>query len=239
MKTIKSLLWFAALMALCGTASAEPVSTAFAAVSAWASAASIPTILSAVGSAVSIVGALSGGQKQADNYNAAAYSQNEQAQIAAQSSDNTAAQLDQQAGQQRAAGQRRAQEQRRQAAIAESNVRARVGGGSTDASILGLTGNIAGEGEYNALTNMYEAEESALGQEAQAGTARSQSKLYRMQGDAALQRGAASADAAVSASRFNAASTIFSAGSTLFSKYGGGGVGNSEYNAIGRLERDR
>lgn len=228
MKRLKAFLIFAGLMALCGSASAEPISAAVAAVGSWWTAASIPTILATAASALSVVSTLSNGANQRDNFNADAAERNRQAQVAAGESDATAAQLAAQAGQQRAAGQRRAQEQRRQAAIAGSNIQARTGGGSTDASILGLTGNIAGEGEYNALTNIYEAEESALGSEGQAGTARRQGDMYRAGGQAALARGAAAGEAAVSVSRMNAASTIFSSGSSLYSKYGGGGVGAAD-----------
>jgi hypothetical protein len=219
MKNLKTFLWFASLMTVCTAASAEPVTMAMA----WA-AANIPTVLSVAGAAMSAISTIQQGKDNRDLASADAAERNRQSQVAASESDATAAQLDVQAGQQRAAGQRRAQEQRRQAAIASSNVQARTGGGSTDASILGLTGNIAGEGEYNALTNIYEAEESALGAEGQAGTARRQASAYRAGGEAALVRGRAAGDAAVSSSRIGAASTIFSAGSTLYSKYGGGGV---------------
>lgn len=239
MKKLKALLWFSGLMTLCGSASADPVTigAALSTAASWA-AANIPTILSAVGAVASLAGSRSQGQAQEQAAIQTGQAQNAQAQVAAASEDAKAAQYDEQAeqydelaGQQRAAGQRRAQEQRRQAAIASSNVLARTGGGSLDPSILGLTGNIAGEGEYNALTNMYEAEETARGSEssggvsrAQAGNSRSQAQLYRMQGDAALQRGATTGAAVNTAAKFNAASTIFSAGATLFSKYGGGGV---------------
>ena len=237
MKKLKAFLLFTGLMALCSSANAEPFSLAISTAATWA-AANIPTILSVVGTVASLAGARSQGQVQEQAAIQTGQAQNAQAQVAAESEDAKAAQYDdqadqydEQAGQQRAAGQRRAQEQRRQAAIAASNLLARTGGGSLDPSILGLTGNIAGEGEYNALTNMYEAEESARGSEgsagvsrAQADTTRTQAKLYRMQGDAALQRGATTGAAANTAAKFNAASTIFSAGSTLFSKYGGGGV---------------
>lgn len=239
MKKLKQFLWFVGLFALCGSASAEPVSAAFAAFGSWMASASIPTILATVGSAITVVSSLSQGRSSQQAIDMSGQAQNQQSQLAAQSADSTAAQLEQEAGQQRAAGQRRSLEQRRQAAIAASDIQARTGGGSTDASIMGLTGNIAGEGEYNALTNIYEAEETARGYEGKANTSRTQGQLYRMQGGAALQRSAAASEAAGAASDFKAASTIFSAGSSLYSKFGNGGPSamSTDYNEIGRLER--
>lgn len=228
MKKLKLFLWFAGLLTLCGSASAEPVSAAFAAFGSWVASASIPTILAAAASTVSIISTLSSGKQQQQNYAATGQAQNEQSLVAADAAENTADQLDAQAGQQRAAGQRRAQEQRRRSALAASNLQARAGGGGLDPSILGLTGDIAGEGEYNALTNLYEAEETARGAEGQAGTQRTQAQLYRMQGAASMQRAAASGEAASTASKYNTASSIFSAGSTLFSKFGNGGPGAAD-----------
>jgi hypothetical protein len=229
MKHLKTLLWFIGLMTVCGVASAEPVTAAWAAFSSWASAASIPTILSAVGTGISVVGALSAGNSAAAN----GQSQNAQAEYAAQQSEYQADQLDQAAGQRRATAQRQGMEQRRRAAIAESNLQARAGGGSTDPSILGLTGNIAGEGEYNALAAMFEGEESARGSEMQATSARGQAGQYRASGQAALAR----ADVAQSASRINAVGTIFNGASSLYSKFGNGGPSASTGDGMGQGDR--
>lgn len=185
-------LVFLGLLALCGSAHAGP----FAAVVPY-----IPTILQVGGTLLGVAGAASSGS--------AAYSQ---AMGAASQADYQAAQLTQQAGQTRASAQRTAMDQRRQADIAVSNLRAATGGGSSDASILGLTGKIAGEGEYNALTAMYEGEEQAVGDETRARTARGQASMYRAAAEE--KRGAGS---------LGGLSGVLSTGTTLFSKFGAGG----------------
>lgn len=185
-------LVFLGLLALCGSAHAGP----FAAVVPY-----IPTILQVGGSLMGAAGAVSAG--------GAAYSQ---AMGAASQADYQAAQLTQNAGQTRASAQRTAIDQRRQADISISNLRAATGGGSSDASILGLTGKIAGEGEYNALTAMYEGEEQAMGDEARARTARWQASQYR-----------AAAEDKRSAGGIGGLTSLLSAGSTLYTKFGSGG----------------
>lgn len=224
MKNLKTFFWLLGLMTVCSTASA----TGFEAAIAWVGA-NIPTVLAVAGTAVTVVGQQSAAKDRAALAEAEGRDRQNQANQAADSADAQALQLQQEAGQQRAAGQRRAQEQRRQAAIAGSNVLARTGGGSTDASIMGLTGNIAGEGEYNALTNIYEAEESALGYEGQAGTAKRQASMYRSSGQAAVARGAAQGEAARRAGNLSSAATIFSTGSSLYGKYGGGGPKSAKF----------
>lgn len=82
-----------------------------------------------------------------------------------------AAQLEQQAGQERASSQRVAIEERRRAAIAASNARAAAaasGGKATDPTVLNIQGALAGQGEYNALTALFEGEERARGLNLQA-----------------------------------------------------------------------
>lgn len=190
-------LVFLGLLALCGSAHAGPM----AAIVPY-----IPTILQVGGTILGASGAAAAG--------AAATSQ---AMGAANQADYQAAQLDQQAGQTRASAQRTAIDQRRQAKIAASNLQAATGGGSTDASILGITGQIAGEGEYNALTAMYEGEEQARGSEMQAESARGQARQYR-----------ASAKDKQSAGGLGAITNLLSAGSTMFSKFGGGGPSASD-----------
>lgn len=96
-----------------------------------------------------------------------------------------AAQLEQQAGQERASAQREAIAQRRQATIAQSNAQAAAassGGGATDPTVLNITGNLAKEGEYNALSALFEGEERARGLGLQATTARMEGKQAKRQG---------------------------------------------------------
>lgn len=150
-------------------------------------AAAIPLVLMAASAAVSVIG-----QQQAG-------------EAAKQSADYQAAQLEQKAGQDRASAQRASIEQRRQATLANSRVQALAGGGGADGSILDFTGEIAGEGEYNALASLYEGEEMARGREAQA-------VGLHMEGKAARR-----------AANWKSASTIFSTASSMFGNYGGGG----------------
>lgn len=68
----------------------------------------------------------------------------------------------------RATGQRVAADERRQAALVNSALQARAGGGGTDVTVTNLAADIAGEGEYRALAALYEGETGALGNEASA-----------------------------------------------------------------------
>lgn len=92
-----------------------------------------------------------------------------QAGNAARKSANfQAAQMNQQAGQERATGQRAAIEQRRTARLASSRATALAaasGGGATDPTILNILGDIHTEGEYNALSALFGGEERARGLE--------------------------------------------------------------------------
>lgn len=146
----------------------------------------------ALASAVlSVVGQLQGGkQAQAD-------------------ADYQAAQLEQNAGQQRAAAQREAAEQRRQARLATSRAQAVAGGGGGDPSVVRTIADISGEGEYRALTSIYEGEERARGMEDSAKAKRAMGKQSGI------------------ASMFGVASTIFDKGPSLYEKYGKGGPTSS------------
>lgn len=99
--------------------------------------------------------------------------------------DFQAAQMRQQAGQERAASQRVAIEKRREATIAQSRaqaVAAASGGGATDKTVLDLTGGLAQQGEYNALSALFEGEESARGMELGATSAQMQGKQAKKAG---------------------------------------------------------
>jgi hypothetical protein len=117
-----------------------------------------------------------------------------------------AAQLEQNAGQERAASQRQAIEQRRQARLTNSRIQALAGGGGLDPTVVDLSANIAGEGELRALTALYTGEERARGNEMNAQGARIAGKN------------------AERASRVKAISSVLSSGSSMFEKYGGGGA---------------
>ena len=101
----------------------------------------------------------------------------------------------------RATGQRVAEEERRQARLLESAVQARAGGGGLDPTVLKLQADIAGEGEFRALSALYEGETGALGNEASA--------------DSGLR----SQRARSSAADYAMASTLLSSAGSLYSKY--------------------
>lgn len=111
-----------------------------------------------------------------------------------------ARQLEAKAGTERAISQRQAMEERRQARLAASRglaVAAASGGGADDPTVVNTLANIAGEGEYRALTALYNGEETARGDEAQAKARRKEAKNVKR------------------ASYFKAANTILSAGSSI------------------------
>lgn len=96
-----------------------------------------------------------------------------------------AAQLEQRAGQERAAAQRQAIEERRRAALAISRgraVAAASGGGATDPTVLNVAGGVAAQGEYNALSALFEGEERARGANLQATSARMEGKQAKKAG---------------------------------------------------------
>lgn len=75
-----------------------------------------------------------------------------------------------QAMEQRAAAQRSALDQRKKTALVQSRLQADAaasGGGATDPTILKLGSDIAGQGEYNALSEIYSGESRATGLENQ------------------------------------------------------------------------
>lgn len=123
--------------------------------------------------------------------------------------DYQAKQMEVKAGQDRATAQRQGMEEQRQARLANSRVQALAGGGGADESVMNLTANIAGEGEYNALTSLYEGEQSALGREMQGAGLRMEGKAKRR------------------AANWKSASTVMSTASSMFGSYGSGGFGAS------------
>ena len=116
-----------------------------------------------------------------------------------------AAQEDLLAGQSFAASQRRAYQATREANLVSSAVTARAaasGGGATDTTVQNIQARVQGQGEYNALSALYE------GREAQAG----------LQTQAAMDR--AVAGSVAKAGLMRAGATILTGGNDLASKYG-------------------
>lgn len=119
--------------------------------------------------------------------------------------------LDQQAGQTRASSQRKADQERLNATRAGSRVQAiaAANGGASDPSVLKIQSDIAGQGEYNALSALYTGEERARGLETEA-------NLKRYEGDAAVAGAAMKSQAAM----YSGFGTMMSSGGSLYSKYG-------------------
>lgn len=96
-----------------------------------------------------------------------------------------AAQAQQQAGQERATAQRAAIEERRKADLALSRgqaVLASSGGGTLDPTAMRLMGGIAQQGEYNALSALFQGEETARGLELGAAAKRMEGKQAKRAG---------------------------------------------------------
>ena len=171
-----------------------------------------------VGAAVTAIGQLQAGPAQkaagAAAANAAAY----QAQIA----EREAEALDIRAGQERASAQRGAIDERRRAGLVNSRAKllAAAGGGAVDSpDVQGIMGAIENEGEYRALTALYEGEQKARGYEtgAQISRAGGAGQIYagevaRNAGSAAASRSYLAAGGSLLAGAGSAASTYYRAG---------------------------
>lgn len=145
------------------------------------------TILSTAGKGLAAVGQITGGFSQANN------------------ARNVAAQLVSNGGQAVAAGQRRAIGATRQADYVLSKARAGAaasGAGATDPSVLNVEAGIAQQGEYNALSALYEGQDAQRTAQNQASDARADATSYATAG---LLRGTG---------------TILEGASSLYDRYG-------------------
>lgn len=129
-----------------------------------------------------------------------------QGQDAAQQAEANALQLRNQANADSAAAQRSAINSRKQAEYAMSRgqaLAAASGAGATDPTVVNLLSGIAGEGEYRALTSLYEGDTAAGNANAQATAAVNEGNAYKQAG------------------YLKGISTVLSGGSTLLkTKYG-------------------
>lgn len=117
-----------------------------------------------------------------------AYGRHEEGQQASRAASIEATQYDQRAGTTRATSQRQAIEERRQATLAASRAQAVAASSGADATSTDVTraiSDIAGEGEYRALTALYEGEDSAVGDEYKAKTRRYEGRMARRAGNIA------------------------------------------------------
>lgn len=116
-----------------------------------------------------------------------------------------------------AAAQRKAIESQRQATLAGSRLQAlsAAGGGASDPTIVNLAEGIAGKGEYNAMTDLYNGESDAA--------------ALTDKGNLAQYEGRVKNQTA----KTQAIGSVLSSAGSLYGKYGGGG-GASDYNpAVG------
>lgn len=135
-----------------------------------------------------------------------AVGQMQQGEAAQESANFQAAQQDQQAGQQRAIAQRQAIEQRRRSDVMQSRalaVAGASGAGVSDPTVINELADIDRVGEFNALTALYQGEESATGLE--------------MAADSARRTGVASQQAG----RLQAGSTLIGGATSFGERYGG------------------
>lgn len=127
-----------------------------------------------------------------------------------------AAQLERNAGQERAAAQRQAIEENRQGRLAMSRARALAGSsgaGVTDPTVTNILADLAAQGETNALTALWEGEESARNMEFQAAG-------RRYEGGQAKAAGDYTAKATRRAGYLDAVGSVLDGGSDFYTKYG-------------------
>lgn len=207
------------------TGAAAAGGTAAAAGGTAAAAAGGSTLLGALGTASSLasagsgilsgVGALTGAKAQVDGSKEAAQGAILQGQSEQASRDFRAAQETQAAGEARASSQREAFDQALKTNYQESSLQAGAaanGGTSTDAGALALDQDIAGHGEYNALSAMYRGENQARGlQDAATGDI--------MSGNAAMQGAVLKAKALKTTGSANATSTLLSGAGSMLDRF--------------------
>lgn len=119
--------------------------------------------------------------------------------------DASASQLEQEAGQSVASGIQGAIQDRRRATYVASNARASTAAGgltTTGTSAIANVGQIRGQGEYNALTALYQGED------------RAQELDYRATGE---RRAGSNA---VTSGWISGASSVLSGGTSFYDKYG-------------------
>lgn len=153
------------------------------------------------GKALGAGGSIFGGIQQKK----AAYAEADQLDINADRTDDNA-------GLVRAMSQRDAMEQRRQARLLNSRalaVAAASGGGADDPTVVNQMAAIDGEGEYRALSSLYEGETQGRNYEADADAIRAQAKATRKAGKNAKIAGF-----------INGAASLLGAGSTMADRYG-------------------
>lgn len=149
---------------------------------------------------------------------------NQQGLNAAAMANYKAAQQEQAAGQEVAASQRAAQEEHRRATLMASRalaVSGASGGGVSDPTVMGLIGDIEGEGAYRGALDLYQGQDRA--RQLNQGAATSRTEGLAAYNDAKAKSSAMKTSAWGSLAT-NAAGAYMKADSLgMFEKYGGGG----------------
>lgn len=129
-------------------------------------AAAIPIALTAAAGVAQVAGGISSANAQAGSLR------------------EEATQLDAMAVSERASAQREGVEQRRQARLLQSRALAVAAaqGGASDPTVVNILANLAGEGEFRALSAMFEGEERARSKEMQARVRRKEAKNIKKAG---------------------------------------------------------
>lgn len=136
----------------------------------------------------------------------------QQGQAQRSAAEFQATELDQQAGQDRASSQHQAVDARRQATFAESRAQALAaasGGGASDPTVVTNSARITGEGEYSALTALFNGEERARGLETQGNLARFTGQQQQLAGNYRQDAYNSGADV-----------TLMNGATSLYQKYG-------------------
>lgn len=171
-------------------------------------------VMAGASTVMSTVGQIQQGQAQ----KAAGEAQAAAAAHRAALAESQAKSMEIQAGQERAVSQRAAMAERKKERLVSSRVSAisaASGAGALDPTIINILGDIATEGESNALTALFEGEERARGLEIGAGITRAGGQGELFAGEVAKRAGVA----ARNRSFLSAGGTILSGGSSLFEKY--------------------
>ena len=127
--------------------------------------------------------------------------------------EHQAAQLRQQAGQERATSQRSASEKRRQGRLLASRalaVAGASGAGAGDPTVEKIIGDIGAEGEFRALSEMFIGEERALGLETQADLREFEGRQERIAGQVARRAGDTAGGEAIRAGKKGAFGQVLS-----------------------------
>ena len=168
-----------------------------------------------IGLALSAAGTIAQGKAQRE----AGQTQQVAAQHRAAVGERDAQAQDIQAGQERAVGQRNLISERKNQARVESTIRTRAaasGAGALDPTIVDILGDVGSEGDFRALSALYEGEDRARALEFGAG-------LSRAGAGGELFAGAAARDAGRRAQRelqLSAGGTLLQGGGSFYSKYG-------------------